>query len=73
MYVCLFTDSHVYMPFDEFIMSVFRTVNMALTQLHPNSWVSFQAFRLLVEMLRLNPLPYIYLHYYSSRPSDPIR
>lgn len=38
MYACLFTDSLVWIPFDEFTMGVLCTLNMAPTQLHPNSW-----------------------------------
>jgi len=45
IYRCLFTDSHVRLPFDEFTMGVLRILNVAPTQLHPNSWASLQAFR----------------------------
>jgi len=54
-------------------MGVLRTLNMAPTQLHPNSWASLQAFRLLVEMFFLNPSPHVFLHYYSSHPFDPVK
>jgi len=37
IYPCLFTDSHICLPFDEFTMGVLRTLNVAPTQLHPNS------------------------------------
>jgi len=61
MYACLFTDSHVRVPFDEFTMGVLRTLNMAPTQLHPNSWASLRAFRVLAEMLNLKPSPHVFL------------
>jgi len=37
MYGCLFIDSHVRVPFDEFTIGVLSTLNVAPTQLHPNS------------------------------------
>lgn len=37
MYLCMFTDSVVHLPFDEFTLGVFGTLNVAPTQLHPNS------------------------------------
>jgi len=42
MYACLFTDSQIQVPFDEFTMGVLRTLNVAPTQLHPNSWASLR-------------------------------
>jgi len=73
MYACLFTDSHVRLPFDKFTMDVLRILNVAPTQLHPNTWASLQGFRLLAEMFRLKPSPHVYLHYFSSRPASPVR
>lgn len=43
----LFTNSHVRVPFDEFTMGVLQTLNVAPTQLQPNSWASLRAFRVL--------------------------
>ena len=41
MYTCLFMDSHVHVPFDEFTIGVLCTLNVAPTQLHPTiSWES---------------------------------
>lgn len=37
VYTCLFNDLHIILPFDEFIMGVLRILNVASTQLHPNS------------------------------------
>jgi len=37
IYPCMFTDSNVRLPFDEFTMGVLHTLNVAPTQLHPNS------------------------------------
>jgi len=40
MYACMFTELHVRLPLDEFTMGVLRLLNVAPTQLHPNSWGS---------------------------------
>jgi len=69
----MFTKSVVSLPFDEFAMDVLRTLNVASTQLNPNSSLSLRAFRLLAEMFRLRPSPHVYLSYYSARPSDPVK
>jgi len=70
---CMFIDSNVRLPFDEFTMGVLRTLNVALTQLHPNSWASLQAFLLLSKMFCLHPSPHVFLSYYSARPANPVR
>ena len=57
MYICFFSDLHVTLPFDEFTMGVLRVLNVAPTQVHPNTWVSLQAFRLLCNVMRLHPTP----------------
>jgi len=46
VYSTLFVDLHVTLPFDSFTMGVFRTLNVAPTQLHPNSWVLCRLFKL---------------------------
>ena len=52
-YTCLFTNAHVKLPFDEMTMQVLRVLNVAPNQLHPNSWVALQTFRLVCRMLNL--------------------
>ncbi|QCD86377.1 hypothetical protein DEO72_LG3g898 [Vigna unguiculata] len=47
MYMCHFSQLHIRLLFDEFTMGVLRLLNVAPTQLHPNSWAYLQAFRLL--------------------------
>ena len=49
MYSTLISDWHVCLPFDDFTMGVLRVLNVAPSQLHPNSWASLQAFRLICE------------------------
>ena len=60
MYTCLFSDLHVSLPFDKFTMGVLQTLNVAPTQIHPNTWVSLQAFRLLCDVMRLHPTPFFF-------------
>ncbi|QCE15237.1 hypothetical protein DEO72_LG11g2246 [Vigna unguiculata] len=47
MYMCHFSQLHIRLPFDDFTMGVLRALNVAPTQLHPNSWAYLQAFRIL--------------------------
>jgi len=37
MYTCFFSDLHVSLPFDTFTMGVLRALNVAPTQVHPNT------------------------------------
>ena len=53
-------------------MEVLRVLNVAPTQLHPNSWAALQAFRLLCEVLGLKPTPRSFLHFFGTRPRDRI-
>jgi len=70
--ICFFSsDLHITLPFDDFTMGVLRILNVAPTQLHPNSWAAFQAFRVLCDIFRLIPTPQSFLFYYSARPSTP--
>jgi len=55
VYSCMFVKLHVRLPLDNFTMGVLRLLNVAPTQLHPNSWGSLQAFRLLCKALWLEP------------------
>jgi len=57
MYMCHFSQLHVRLPLDDFTMGVLRALNVAPTQLHPNSWAYLQAFRVLCESLYLEPTP----------------
>jgi len=42
-------------------MGVLRLLNIARTQLHPNSWVFMQAFRIVCKFLLLTPTPEVFL------------
>jgi len=70
MYSYLFSDLHVSLPFDAFMVGVLRTLNVAPSQLHPNTWVSMQAFRVVCRTFGVRPLSTCFLHFYASHPSD---
>ncbi|QCD87356.1 hypothetical protein DEO72_LG3g1890 [Vigna unguiculata] len=71
MYMCHFSQLDIRLPFDDFTMGVLRALNVAPTQLHPNSWAYLQAFRILCESLYLEPSPYAFLYFYDTRPRRP--
>jgi len=71
MYMCHFSQLHVWLSLDDFAMGVLRTLNVAPTQLHPNSWAYLQAFRILCQSLYLEPSPYAFLYFYDTRPRRP--
>ena len=70
-YMCHFSQLHVRLPLDDFTIGVLRTLNVAPTQLHPNSWAYLQAFRILCQSLYLEPTPYAFLYFYDTRPRRP--
>ncbi|QCD82377.1 Transposase putative [Vigna unguiculata] len=71
MYMCHFSQLHIRLPFDEFTMGVLQLLNVAPTQLHPNSWAYLQAFRLLCMALYLHPSPRAFLYFFVTRPKSP--
>jgi len=48
-------------------MGLLRILNVALTQLHPTSWETLQAFRLIYDAFKLRSSPQSLLFYYNSR------
>ncbi|QCE11731.1 hypothetical protein DEO72_LG10g2967 [Vigna unguiculata] len=71
MYMYHFSQLHVRLPLDDFTMGVLRALNVAPTQLHPNSWAYLQAFCILCKSLYLEPTPYAFLYFYDTRPQRP--
>jgi len=61
MYSTLISNFHVCLPFDDFTIGVLRLLNVAPSQLHPNSWASLQAFRLICRVFHLRPSPQVFL------------
>jgi len=71
-YSCLFSDIHVRFPLGVFTMEVLLVLNVVPTQLHPNSWATIQAFRLLCEVLSLRATARSFLHFFGTRLGDRI-
>jgi len=71
MYMCHFSQLHVRLPLDDFTMGVLWALNVAPTQLHPNSWAYLQAFHILCQSLYLEPTPYAFLYFYDTKPRQP--
>ncbi|QCD86081.1 hypothetical protein DEO72_LG3g602 [Vigna unguiculata] len=69
MYMCHFSQLHVRLPLDDFTMGVLRALNVAPTQLHPNSWAYLEPT--LCQSLYLEPTPYAFLYFYDTRPRRP--
>ncbi|WVY90539.1 hypothetical protein V8G54_036053 [Vigna mungo] len=63
-----FTQLHVQLPLYEFTMKVLHILNVARTQLHPNGWASLHAFCAIRILLKIDPTPHVFLHFYSTRP-----
>jgi len=72
VYSTFFSHLHISFPFDDFTMSVLRILNVAPTQLHPNSWAILQAFRIICQIFGLTPTLGSFLYYYNTYPSTPV-
>ncbi|WVZ09140.1 hypothetical protein V8G54_013670 [Vigna mungo] len=69
IYLCLFHHMYVRLPFTRFQMEVLKYLNVAPSQLHPNSWAYIQAFGVLCQALGINPTAKIFLYFFKSRPN----
>jgi len=72
MYMCHFVQLHIRLPFDNFTMGVLRLLNVAPTQLHPNSYGYLHVFRLLCRSLYIRSSRECFLYFYNTHPKDPI-
>jgi len=72
MYAKVFRDSHLQLPFNEFSIEVLKALNVAPTQLHPNSWAYIRGFRMLCLGLGLTATPALFLHHYCTRPGKKV-
>lgn len=72
VYAVWFRELHLRLPFDSFEMEVLRELNVAPTQLHPNSWASLQAFRVVCFCLRIPLSAKVFLYHYMTRPTTPV-
>ncbi|BAT87747.1 hypothetical protein VIGAN_05114400 [Vigna angularis var. angularis] len=70
-YTNIFTQLHVWIPFDEFTIGVLRLLNVAPTQVHPNGRGYIQAFKLLCKWLYIDPSLECFLYFYCTHPREP--
>ncbi|KAG2399404.1 hypothetical protein LR48_Vigan04g136600 [Vigna angularis] len=69
MYVTFFTHLFIRVPFTKFQTAVLRLVNVAPTQLHPNSWAAVQAFLAMCLAVGVTPTIPVFFYYFEVRPS----
>jgi len=72
LYAKVIKDSRLRLPLDEFSTGVLRALNVAPTQLHPNSWAYIRGFQMLCLGLGLTTTPALFLHYYCTRPGKKV-
>jgi len=70
MYMCHFSKLYVRLLFDDFTMGVLRLLNVAPTQLLPNSWAYLQVFRVLCRSLYLQASAQSFLYFYDTWPKS---
>ncbi|XP_057431461.1 uncharacterized protein LOC130724272 isoform X2 [Lotus japonicus] len=67
MYETLFSRLNIKLPFSDFECDVLRTLNVAPTQLHPNSWAYIRAFNLLCGNYDINPSARLFFCFFKSK------
>lgn len=67
LYKAMFKDLDIRLPFFTFQCDVLCRLNVALTQLHPNSWAFLRAFETLCAELYITPTSSKLFHFYSIR------
>lgn len=70
VYITLFRDLGIRLPFSEFQMGVLRELNICPAQLHPNGWAFMQAFSVLCTGLVLTPTPASFLYFFPAFPNS---
>ncbi|KOM28781.1 hypothetical protein LR48_Vigan583s003200 [Vigna angularis] len=65
-----FYDLYLRLPFTTFQMDVLRALNVAPSQLHPNSWGYMQAFAVLCRAIGIRPTVGLFLHFFRCRPVE---
>lgn len=69
LYLCFLYDMYVRLPFTRFQMEVLQYLNVAPSQLHPNSWGHIQAFGVLCQALGIKPSAKVFSFFFKSRPN----
>ncbi|RDX70209.1 hypothetical protein CR513_50571, partial [Mucuna pruriens] len=72
LYDTLHSRLAIHLPFTHFERSVLQTLNVAPTQLHPNSWAFVRAFELLCEDLKRVPTLGVFFWFFTPRKMDKV-
>jgi hypothetical protein len=67
MYASVIYNLNLWLPFTEFEMSSLSALNVAPSQLHPNSWAFVKAFELLCLGLDLEPRLGVFFYFYHIK------
>ncbi|KEH16385.1 hypothetical protein MTR_0202s0040 [Medicago truncatula] len=70
MYGAVLEEFGVKIPFTLFEMDVLRLLNVAPTQIHPNSWAFIRGFEILCEALDMIPSAGVFFHFYGTKGVD---
>ncbi|KOM28052.1 hypothetical protein LR48_Vigan492s001600 [Vigna angularis] len=68
MYLNVFSQLFVRVPFTNFQMAILREANVAPAQLHPNSWAAVQTFLAMCLAMGVTPTIPVFFHYFEVRP-----
>nr|KYP71788.1 hypothetical protein KK1_011061 [Cajanus cajan] len=71
MYQCVFKDLGVVIPFTPFECEFLKKINVAPSQLHPNSWGFLRAFQILCSVMGMNPSLGTFMHFYQLKLGEP--
>nr|KYP69820.1 hypothetical protein KK1_009026 [Cajanus cajan] len=71
MYQCLCRDLGVTFPFTPFECELLKKINVAPSQLHPNSWGFVRAFQILCAVMGIESSLGIFMHFYQIKLGEP--
>ncbi|RDY04869.1 hypothetical protein CR513_11358, partial [Mucuna pruriens] len=72
LYDTLHSKLGVKLPFSHFERAVLQALNVAPTQLHPNSWAYVRAFELLCEDLKKAPTLGVFFWFYTVKKAEKV-
>ena len=69
-YPSILEDFNIRIPFTDFEVDVLRTINIAPSQLHPNSWAFMKAFERICEVLYIVPTIGLFFSFFEVKGVD---
>lgn len=70
MYVVVLEEFGVKVPFTRFEMDVLKFLNVAPSQIQPNSWAFIKCFEILCEALGVESSVGVFFHFYGTKGVD---